>query len=385
MTTEPLYYQDPYLRSFSATVRSCRRGGEYYEITLDKTAFYPEGGGQPADTGTLNGGKVVDVQERDGDIVHLCDTPFQPGETVTGTLDWDRRFSLMQQHSGEHLVSGIVHRKYGWDNIGFHMSAQTISVDFNGDIPEEDLLEIERAANEAVWSDIETAVFYPDAAELQRLDYRSKKALSGAVRIVRFAEVDTCACCGTHVRRTGEIGLIKLLGCAKAHGGVRIEMVCGRQALQYMQVVQAQNDRIVALLSAKPPETADAVQKLLDNRNETLAQMAQIENRLFEKIARAVDGSENCLLFEDGLSSNGIRDLTIAVMEHCGGICAVFSGDEESGYKYAVGAHDGDLREWAQTMNRALRGRGGGKPLFIQGSVQAGRQEIEAFFSSSVS
>ena len=360
---------------------TCEPKGEYFEVVLDQTAFFPEGGGQAPDLGVLGGAAVLDVQEQRDEVVHICDCPLSPGDCIEGKLDWDRRFALMQQHSGEHLVSGLVHERYGWNNVGFHMGADCMTIDFSGPIPLDDIPAIERAANEAVWADLPSEVLLPTAEELTHLHYRSKKALTGQVRLVRFPGTDLCACCGTHVARTGEIGLIKILSCIRFREGVRIEMMCGAQALDYLSAIHAQNHKISTLLSAKPMQTAKAVRRVLEERDDALYRLTAAENQRFEEIAEAHGGVGNCILFEPNLSPDGVRKLTVAVMERCGGRCAVFSGDEETGYKYAIGETDGDLRALVKQMNNSLSGRGGGKPFFAQGSVSATRSEIEAFFA----
>ena len=382
MATRRLYYEDAYIRRFEAEVISCEPKGKRYEVVLDQTAFFPEGGGQAPDLGALGAARVLDVQERGDGIVHTCDRPLSPGECVAGEIDWARRFRLMQQHSGEHLVSGLVHERYGWNNVGFHMGADCMTIDFSGPIPPEDIPGIERAANEAVWADLPSEVLLPTAEELEQLHYRSKKALTGQVRLVRFPGTDLCACCGTHVARTGEIGLIKILSCIKFREGVRIEMMCGAQALDYLSAIHAQNHEMSTLLSAKPMQTAKAVRRVLAERDDALYRLTAAENQRFEEIAEALGGAGDCTLFEPNLSPDGVRKLAVAVMERCGGRCAVFSGDDEAGYKYALGQTGGDLRELVRQMNASLSGRGGGKPFFAQGSVGAKRAEIEAFFAA---
>ena len=382
MSTRRLYYEDAYIRRFEATVCSCEQSGKRFGIVLNQTAFFPEGGGQAPDLGILGKARVLDVQEQGSEVVHICDQPLSPGELVTGEIDWARRFALMQQHSGEHLVSGLIHERYGWNNVGFHMGADLMTIDFSGPIPPEDIPGIELAANEAVWADLPSEVLLPSPEELEHLHYRSKKALTGQVRLVRFPGTDLCACCGTHVARTGEIGLIKILSCIKFREGVRIEMMCGSQALSYLSAIHNQNHEISALLSAKPLETAKAVRRVLGERDDAMYRLAAAENRRFEEIARKLEGAGSCTLFEPGLSPDGVRKLAVAIMERCGGRCAVFSGDEETGYKYAVGEVNGDLRDLVKQMNASLSGRGGGKPFFAQGSVGAKRTEIESFFAA---
>ncbi|MGI6012740.1 MAG: alanyl-tRNA editing protein [Oscillospiraceae bacterium] len=381
MKTELLFYQDTYLQTFSATVRSCvEKSANLFAIVLDRTAFYPEGGGQPGDTGTLNGFPVVDTQEVDGNIVHLCTMPLAPGTSVTGEINWSHRFDLMQQHSGEHLVSGLIHKQYGYDNVGFHLGSDRITIDFNGELDEAGLRKIERLANEAVWADIATEITYPTPEELELLDYRSKKELTGSVRIVAFRGIDTCACCGTHVRRTGEIGPIQLVSCTKFRDGVRIELLCGKRALTYTATILNQNAQISALLSAKVGETAAAVQRLQQELSDTRSQLAALEKQLFAEKAAKFVGKGDVLLFEEGLSADSVRRLTDAILETCGGRCAVFSGDDTNGYKYAIGEQDGNLRDFVKLLNNTLHGRGGGKPFFVQGSVTAKKAEITAFF-----
>ena len=382
MATQRLYYEDAYLRRFEATVISCEPAKKHFAVVLDRTAFFPEGGGQAPDLGTLDGIAVLDVQERGDEVVHTCAKPLEPGATVAGEIDWPRRFALMQQHSGEHLVSGLVHERYGWNNVGFHMGADCMTIDFSGPIPLEDIPELERAANEAVWADLPSEILLPSAEELEHLRYRSKKALTGQVRLVRFPNTDLCACCGTHVARTGEIGLIKILSCVKFHEGVRIELMCGSQALDYLSAIHAQNHEVSTLLSAKPLQTAAAVRRVLDERADALYRLTFEENRRFAETAEALAGTGDCLLFEEGLTPDGVRKLCVAVMEKCGGRCAVFSGSDEADYKYAMGQENGDLRALTKQMNAALNGRGGGKPFFVQGSVNAKRAEIDSFFAS---
>lgn len=381
MATERLYYEDAYIRRFEARVVSCQPMGKHYGVVLERTAFFPEGGGQAPDLGTLGAIRVLDVQERADEVVHTCAAPLTPGSCVTGEIDWNRRFALMQQHSGEHLVSGIVHERYGWDNVGFHMGAECMTIDFSGPIPQAEIPALELAANQAVWSDLPSEILLPDEEALSRLNYRSKKALTGQVRLVRFPGADLCACCGTHVRRTGEIGLVKILSCVKFREGARIELMCGSQALSYLSAIQAQNHEISTLLSAKPLHTAASVRRVLGERDDALYRLTAEENRRFAETAHKCEGQGDCLLFEAALSADSVRKLTVAVMERCGGRCAVFSGSDDAGYKYAVGEEGGDLCAFVRRLNEALSGRGGGKPFFVQGSVNASRAQIERFFA----
>lgn len=379
MATKRLYYVNQYLWETDAVVVRCEPCKDGWGVVLDRTVFYPTGGGQPCDLGTIDGVSVSDVSEVGDDVLHRCEAPLPVGARVHCRVDRARRFSLMQQHSGEHLVSGIVHSRFGFENVGFHMGKDVITIDFSGELTAEQLREVELAANTAVWQNITTDIFFPDAETLPTLPYRSKKALSGAVRLVRFGEIDLCACCGLHVAHTGEIGLIKLLSSTRFHGGSRIELLCGERALMWLNRIYDQNAEISALLSAKPMETAAAVRRLSEECAAASYRAVQAENRLFARIAAEYADSGNVLLFEDAMPADALRRLTDAVLRQCGGICAVFSG-ENGNYKYAVGTLEGDLRELVRALNAQLNGRGGGKPAFAQGSVAASRAEISAFF-----
>lgn len=380
MTTEKLYYLDPHLTTFTARVLSCQPGSHGFDVVLDRTAFYPEGGGQPGDRGTLGGAAVTDTHEKDGHILHFCDRPLEPGSTVEGTIDWDYRFLLMQQHSGEHILSGLIHEKFGYDNVGFHMGRDAVTIDFNGMLSEADLAELEWRANRLIWQDLPVEVLWPSEEERRAMPYRSKKELTGAVRIVRIPHADLCACCGVHVERTGEIGLLKILSCQKFHDGVRMEILCGSKALRYLCGTFEQNRQISGLLSAKPMETAAAAARTLQELSEAKARQGQLEDRLFTRQAEALRGRGDVLLFEEGLRPDSLRRLADAVQGTCGGRAAVFSRTAE-GHQYAIGQENGDLRAMTKAMNAALNGRGGGKPCFVQGSVKADQKEIEAFFS----
>ena len=234
MDARALFYQDSHLCRFTALVTGCHPMPDGWAVSLDRTAFYPEGGGQPWDLGTLGEAQVLAVTEQNGSIVHLCDRELPVGGEVAGCIDWPRRFDFMQQHSGEHLLSGLIHSRYGFHNVGFHMGAGVTTIDFDGVIPQEDLPSLEAAVNEAIWRDLPVRTWFASGQELEKLPYRSKRPLEGTVRLVEFPGMDLCACCGTHVARTGEIGLLKLLSWARFHQGVRMEMVCGRRALDYL-------------------------------------------------------------------------------------------------------------------------------------------------------
>jgi alanyl-tRNA synthetase len=380
METVKLYYEYPRMSEFSATVLSCRETDGGFAAVLDRTAFYPEGGGQPCDTGTLGEAKILSVREKDGEIIHLCDRALAAGSAVSGVIDAARRFDLTQQHSADHIISGVIHARWGLDNAGFHMGADTTTIDLSGALTPEQLAEAERAANEIIWRDIPVQTIYPTPEELSALDYRSKKKLSGRVRLVKIEGVDLCACCGTHVLRTGEVGMIKIISSLPFRGGTRFEMVAGKRACDYLSRVFEQNHENSVMLSAKPLETAEAVRRLLSERDGLRGERAESEKRRFAAAAEKLAGAGDALVFMSGLSSGETRLLAIAVMEKCGGTAAVFS-ETDGGFVYAVGREGGDLGALSKLMRADLSARGGGRGGFIQGRAAAERADVEKFFS----
>ena len=379
MHTVKLFYQDCHLREFSAKVLSCQEADARWVITLDATAFYPEGGGQACDLGTLGGVNVLDVQESGEEILHFCDGALAVGATVTGTIDWARRFDLMQQHSGEHIVSGIVHSLLGHHNVGFHVGSDRMEIDFDGPISPEQLATIEQKANEAVWANLPIHCFYPSQEELPNTFYRTKKQLPWPVRLVQIPGTDSCACCGVHTATTGEIGLIKLLSCVKFHQGVRIELACGQRAYAHICRMFEQNRLISQQISVPMEQTSDGVRKLSDALSAEKFRATQLQNRLFAAIAAGYAGQADVLHFEAGLDSAQVRQLADKLVAVVDGYCAVFS-ENEAGFSYCLATKDGDLRQLNKDMLTALDGRGGGKPNFQQGSVRAGEAKILEFF-----
>ena len=380
METEKLYYTDPFITEFPATVLSCEEGKDGYQVVLNCTAFYPEGGGQPADHGTLGSANVTDVHEKDGAIFHTCDQPLEPGAMVMGRIDWTRRFDHMQQHSGEHIISGILCHDYHCDNVGFHLGADMVTIDYNADISWEQALDAERKANEVIWVDREVEIDYPSPEELAALDYRSKKELTGKVRIVTFPEADCCACCGTHVFRAGQVGVIKVLSCQKFREGVRLEIVCGRRALDYLGRTYDQAKAIGQQLSVKPQDTLAAVERLEAELSAAKVRMAHLEETVFEAMARDNEGKGDVVLFQPSMKSDSVRKLADNLAKRAGGLAAVFAG-EDGQYAYALVQADGaDIAPLVKDLNKSLNGRGGGRGGFAQGSVQADRAAITAFF-----
>ena len=380
METRKLFYEDPHLTKFQATVLSCEETEKGYQITLDQTAFYPEGGGQACDLGTLGNAQVLDVQEHGTSIVHLCNNALTPGSTVEGIIDWLRRFDQMQQHTGEHIISGIVFDQYGFHNSGFHMGTDGMEVDFDGVIPQEDIPWIEEKANEYVWKNLPVNCFIPSPQELATITYRTKRELPWPVRIVQIPGVDSCACCGIHTAFTGEVGLIKISSCVKLRGGVRLVMRCGKRALEHIATVYEQNRLVSQAFSAQMEQTGEAAQKMLDALAAEKLRVNALQKQVFHSIAKDYAGQEHVLHFAENLDGGQLRELADTIAGVISGYAAVFSGADGQ-YAYCLASRTEDLRQVNKDMLQTLSGRGGGKPNFQQGMVQASRDSIEAFFA----
>ena len=379
METRKLFYEDCNLTSFSAAVLSCQAAEGGYLVALDATAFYPEGGGQAADTGTLDRVRVLHTRETDGQILHLCDGPLTVGKTVAGQVDWEARFDRMQQHTGEHILSGLIHQRFGYHNVGFHIGKDVMEVDFDGPIPMEAVAELEEEANRRVWADLTVNCYVPSPEELAQTVYRTKRVLPWPVRIVEIPGTDSCACCGVHTERTGQVGIIKILSCVKFHGGVRLEMVCGQRAYRYLAEIFEENRTVSQTFSAKMLETGAAAEKVSRQLAAEKFRAAALEKRVFAGIAKSYVNCEKVIHFEPDLTPAGVRELAEAISGVCGW-AAVFSGSDEGGDSYCLAAPEQDLRILNRELTQALSGRGGGKPAFQQGNLRATESEIKAFF-----
>ena len=382
MEVRKLFYEDCHMTRFTATVTGCAQTEKGWEVTLDATAFYPEGGGQACDLGALGQVRVLDVREKGDAILHLCDGPLEVGLEVKGVIDYSRRFDLMQQHTGEHILSGLINARYGYHNVGFHVGKSGMEIDFDGPIPAEDLPELERAANEAVWKDLPVRCWYPAEEDLPHVPYRTKKALPWPVRIVEVPGFDSCACCGVHVARTGEVGMIKILSCVKLREGVRLELVCGRRAYDYQCHIFDQNRQISQLLSAKMPDTAIAAKRMSEQLMAEKYRSAGLEKQVFRFISESYVNRGDTLHFEPELSPVSARELADAIAQRCGGVAAVYSGTDQAGYALCLICKNGDVKELGSAMAKALSGRGGGKPGSWQGSLKATRTQIEEFWKT---
>ena len=379
---DELIYREPYCSSFDAKVVSCEKKGTHWETILSDTAFYPEGGGQNADHGTINGIVVEDVQKVDGKIIHYMNGSVEKDSMVHGAIDWDRRFDAMQNHTGEHILSGLVHQKYGYDNVGFHMGDK-IQVDFNGPLTWEQLKELEDEANRIITKDVLLKIWFPDVDA--KIKYRSKKELADRIRIVEIPGADVCACCGTHVTRTGEVGMIKILSVMKNRTGVRIELLCGNRCMDYMQKIYDQNRKISGLLSANGLNTASAVEHLLQDNNELHAKYRKLcEDSAIQKASHLPENQKVLFIAEKEMDRiTAIKLSTYLVEEKHAGIGVVLV-DSGKGIQYYIVSHSIDLRTHVKEWNAKLNGRGGGKADMIQGFFQAINEEIEEVIQQSI-
>ena len=380
--TVRLYDQDAYATKFEAEVLACeeveKKEKKVYQVWLDQTLFFPEEGGQSPDMGTIDGIKVLDVQIKDEVITHTLAAPLAVGTTVKGVVDWKHRFYNMQQHSGEHIFSGIVHNRFGYDNVGFHLSDSIVTMDFNGVITAEDIEEIETEVNQAIIENIPVEVSYPTKEELKVLEYRSKIEIEGQVRIVTIPGYDVCACCAPHVRRTGEIGMLKVMNVQSYKGGVRISILCGFRALEAFRQKADIITELMAQFSTNQEALVENVTKL-KNTNQTMKnQLASAKQELMEyKVAAIPEDSENAILFESDLDTPVVRNVVNGLVEQFTGICAVFVGNDESGYQFIIGSKNKDCRQSAAALREKLSARGGGSDKMIQGSIAAKQLQIE--------
>ncbi len=376
-----LFYENINLTDFTATVLSCEAvaGKNQYRILLDATAFFPEEGGQSADKGTINGLPVLDVQIKDDFIYHYLEQPLEPGTAATGHVDWEQRFDFMQQHSGEHIVSGLVHGRFGYNNVGFHLSSNEVTLDFDGELTPAQIHEIELRANEIIYQNLPVEISYPSKEELEALSYRSKIEIEGQVRIVTIPGVDVCACCAPHVAHTGEIGIIKITNCQSHRGGVRLNILCGARALADYNKKQDSVTAVSVALSAKQDLIADAVLKVKEDmlrQQERINKLQADYLRLCIASLPSPEENENALLFVDKMDTIAIRNTVNELTEQYSGYCGVFSGNENDGYQFIVGSKTRDCKELAQTLRNVLGAKCGGNTPMIQGSVTATQDAV---------
>lgn len=378
--TRKLYYEDAYKTEFTAKVVSANAG----DIVLDRTAFFPEEGGQSADTGVLGGFRVADVKIKDGEIHHLLEdrnASVEAGTEISGRIDWQHRFSNMQQHSGEHIFSGLVHSTYGFDNVGFHLSDNEVTLDFNGVIGPDGIRDIERRANEIIFRNIPSEIRFLSGEEAKTAEYRSKIDLDDEIRVVTYPGVDVCACCAPHVALTGEIGCLKVVGLQNYKGGIRVSILCGMRAMEVFFHDRDILEKTANYLSNSTDEVYHLVVKARTELAETKAALAEAAKKLVQvRIDQIPAGDGNAVLFEESLDAGAMRSAVNSLVQKKNGFCGVFAGSDADGYRYVIGKQGGDARTINNELRKKFGARGGGKPEMVQGSVTASRADIETLF-----
>lgn len=389
-TTIKLYDRDSHLTKCQALVLSCDYDPKRkaYAVQLDQTVFFPEGGGQFADLGTISVAastdtpsiKVLDVQITDNVITHYTDNALEAGTVVSCQIDWQRRFDFMQQHSAEHIVSGLVYQKYGYHNVGFHLGLTETTLDFDGALTGEQLAEIEQLANQAIYQNIAFQISFPDAEALAHLPYRSKKELSGDIRIVTLPGYDICACCAPHVYHTGEIGIVKITSFMAHRGGSRLTILCGNRALADYCTKQRSVEQISALLSTRQPLVADAVAKAKSDQLARTLRINNLQKMLLDALLLSLPSptvQDDVYLFAKDLDMKAIRDAVNELCTRYKGYCAIFVGDDEAGYRFVIGSSTKDCRELSLLLKEKLGAKSGGSQPMIQGSVTASEAAIK--------
>ncbi len=379
--TIKLYEQDAYMRRFTATVLSCEPCKKGFAVVLDQTAFFPEGGGQPADFGVLSGEEVLDVQIKDEIITHTLKNPLTVGDTAEGELNWEIRYARMQNHTGEHLLSGLIHRIHGYDNVGFHLNDSLVTLDVSGPLSEDDIGLLETTANRAVYENSAIYATYPTPEEIGGIDYRSKLDLTEGVRLITIEGYDVCACCAPHVKRTGEIGLIKILDAIPYKGGTRISMLCGTPAFEDYRMLHESNRTMMRLLSAPREQVADFVQRDHDTITALRAEIKALSEKLAMAQLDIVQTDKAVCGFTKDASFDALRAFAEQYAQD-GKLCAMFSLSEDGNASYFLYVPEGgDIRDTVKAMNGAFAGKGGGKPHYAQGKLTATKEQLTAFFS----
>ncbi|MBQ3008736.1 MAG: alanyl-tRNA editing protein [Oscillospiraceae bacterium] len=376
-----LFYDDRYMTEFDSVVLSCTEDKKGWAVVLEETAFYPEGGGQPADHGTMTFGQttaqVKDVRERNGQVVHYTDVEIPQGTEVHGIIDWERRFDFMQQHTGEHMFSGVVNSMFGYSNVGFHLSEKDNVVDFDGPMTKEDIKAVMDRCNELVWADQPVTAAWPE--NVKEMEYRSKKELAGPIRIVTAGQADVCACCGTHTATTSQAGPVVALTSMAYKGGTRINILCGKRAVEYLKQRNDDCYNISHQLSAPVESITDAVAARMKEIEDLKMQLGAAKRQLIAIWAEAAEtDGEICVMSRDGLRSNEIQSLAVKLGEKAK-TAVVYSRQTDANGKICIVSTDKDTNKLGRHISAALGGKGGGKPGIYQGFVQQPTDEIQLY------
>jgi alanyl-tRNA synthetase len=382
--TDRLYYTDAYLIEFDAGVMDVTRRENGWAVALDRTAFYPSSGGQPFDTGTIGGAVVIDVLDaEDGRVLHVVDGELERGSRVSGRIDWERRFDHMQQHTGQHLLSAAFEREAVAKTVSFHLGASSATIDLDRELPAGQVAAVEAVANSVLWEDRLVSTRFVTAAEAATLPLRKDPARAGDLRIIEIADYDMSACGGTHVSRTGGIGMIAIAGTERFKGGLRVEFVCGGRALRAHRQLKESVSGGVRLLSVLPEELPAAIEKLqAANRSQQKAQQALQERLAVHEAAalaargRAVGAVTVVAEAVSGWDAAGLKKLAAAIASNPGMIAILITTESPSQVVVArsqdVAIDAGDV---LKTLIGRFGGKGGGKGAMAQGGGLAGPPE----------
>lgn len=381
MPTIKEYYNNAYTKEMDTVVLSCiKTENDDYDVVLESTCFFPEAGGQSADTGCIQDAKVTDVQIDSSEVIHhICDKPLNEGEKVHISIDWTRRHTFMQHHSGEHIFSGLVHARFGYNNVGFHLSDNICTMDYNGKLTDADVAELEEAANECIYTDSEITCEFPSNEVLETLDYRCKGELTPPIRIVKVddGKIDSCACCAPHVKRTGEIGLLKVISCASYKGGVRLIIICGRSAFALFSKYSGIVSDASHILSVPDEEITGRMKEVMDERYNLGQEIISLHReKLEDSITRISPDQDDVLLFESDIETKTIRNYVNKLIETHSGLCGIFCGTDTDGYSFILASSETDLKETTGILRQKLGAKCGGSPKMIQGFVSSSKEEI---------
>lgn len=386
--TEKLYDSDSYITEFECKVIDLYKDDSYIYLILDRTAFFPEGGGQTSDRGWLNDMNVENIQNIEGKIIHFVENSeenvkkLEKGAVLRGKIDMKKRFSDMQQHSGEHIFSGIVHKLYGYNNVGFHLGSEVVTLDFDGELKEADICKVENLVNKAVWDNLEIRILFPTDEELKSITYRSKIEIEGQTRLVEIPGVDMCACCAPHVKRTGEIGIVEVVNFERYKGGTRVSILCGERALYDIRRKLNENRRVSVLTKTKQEETASAVERLMDENEKLKYEIVGLNRRFLEGEAEKISCADKIIIFDPRLKDKLLSDFTLSLMDKASDFVACFCEDGEI-LRYCIASKTTDLRPLCKKLNAKFSGRGGGRPEIVQGSLSAATEKaVRAFLNA---
>ena len=384
--TERLYHTDAFLTEFDATVSGVGQHENRVAVSLDRTAFYPTSGGQPHDTGQLSGIPVLDVVEReDGSILHVVDGQLAPGQAVRGVVDWARRFDHMQQHTGQHILSAAFDRLWKARTVGFHLGAVVSSLDLDRELPPAAIASAETEANRIVWENRPVSIRFVAEEDAAMLALRKEPGRAGDLRIIAVEGFDLSACGGTHVARTGEVGVVAVSSSEKLRGGLRIEFLCGSRAVRAFRTLRDSVAGCIRHLSVSPEELPAAIERTQaenkDQRKTIKAQqerLAGFEAAALAARAEAVGSERRVVEGLDGWDANGLKAMAVAITANPGFQVALFS---TTAPRLAVVARSKDSALDARAALTALverfGGKGGGKPDLAQGGGLTGDlQEI---------